>query len=128
MSTKAKVKKEKTAAKEIKALTDSAYRRILTTADYNYFSVNIEIKVSPPERCPKETNLAFKEMFVKQGYRKPLSVTEKVKHEMELGKGKTLEEWKKKQDKIDAKRRQKQPEVPRRLCGICGQPECPWSE
>lgn len=81
-----------------------------------------------PAQSPTEINDKFKALMVGSGYKKPLPPIEQYKHELELG---PLDQYKAKAPepelKVKAKAKMK-PEVPKRICGICFDPACPYSD
>lgn len=87
------------------------------------------VKKTPPppeERTESETKSAFLTMMGGAGFRKDLPIRQRIEHEMELGE---LEVVKAKREALVKKALKKaQPPPPKRLCGICGDPCCPWSD
>lgn len=72
---------------------------------------------SPPPAppAPEETKAAFIKLLAGSGVRKKLTVIENATHEMELGE-------------LDAYKEEFEEDKPKRLCPICHDPICPYSD
>lgn len=73
----------------------------------------------PPEpewtRSEANTRAMFEKLMGVADAKRTLSLTDKMKHELHLG---TPEEY----------AEEKKPEQPKRICGICHDPRCPYSD
>lgn len=67
-----------------------------------------------PARSEEETKSAFAALMLGSGVKKTLTIQQKVLHEVRLGELAGYEAAKEPDNK--------------RLCGICGDPLCPWSD
>jgi len=92
--------------KELKQINE------LVKEGYLHYPVGITY---PVKRNVNEIKDKFKSLMVQSGIKNVLSLTDRLKHEIELG---TIEEY---ATLVDSN-------TPKRFCGVCGDPMCPYSD
>jgi hypothetical protein len=93
--------------------------------DYNWLSDQPKPEEKPKVRDEAVTKSAFAALLAGSGMKKTLPIVDIIKHKLEQGEA---EDYKKKQGrKLKRKKLAPEQEPPKVLCGVCGDPMCPWS-